>query len=618
VSVLKNNSSKYLAAYLFFLCVTTGRFFFEAHYAHFVDTKNLIFHHHYWFLFVFLLFLINFKFFLGMHPSRSWWIAFLSPVIFIPLIYNMIFRGGNLVKFNYLSAKDPDYLLNIFTFMLFSEKNRPVGIELIIVTFSIFLFSYFISKKPVRSAICAVSCYLSLMIFAGTVIIAPHKPDFTLFFINSSFKLQNFMSFVYFSASVTAAVVLFFNEIVVFFKDQRRLICFAVIFTCFFICSQFALINPSSADRFLMIPHSFLFSLSITVLIFINEDFPLKILLFFISIISSGILFQLFSTLWIQKTPEETQGMNFNDRIEHKIEEGIDILLSRQEQNGEFTSVSCKSPDRKQCSVHKGSVFISTFILYSLNFVKSNSKAQAIVKKGANFVQSKMEDGDLWRFWGNRIDYDLDDTSCSSFILELSDKSLLNKDKIYSNMDQKGLFKTWIRESGKNDVDGVVNANVLLYLGENRKTIPACSALVDAVIENNEFSLNYYYPDIAFFYYTLSRAYFEKQMKCIEKGIPVIVTKVENMLNESISDNDVMRTAVLLNTLLNFKEYSNLMDVSAKKLLETNLHEISLAKKPFFVAGEPPDEPSFFYFSNETVIASLIEFFKRYKDLKRN
>jgi len=310
--------------------------------------------------------------------------------------------------------------------------------------------------------------------------------------------------------------------------------------------------------------------------------------------------------------------MNFNNRIEYKIEEGIDILLSRQEQNGEFTSVSCKSPDRKQCSVHKGSVFISTFILYSLNFVKSNSKAQAIVKKGKDFVQSKMEAGDLWRFWGNRIDYDLDDTSCSSFILELSDKSLLNKDKIYSNRDQKGLFKTWIRESGKNDVDGVVNANVLLYLGENRKTIPACSALVDAVIENNEFSLNYYYPDIAFFYYTLSRAYFEKQMKCIEKGIPVIVTKVENMLNESISDNDVMRTAVLLNTLLNFRKYSNLMDVSAKKLLETNLHEISLAKKPFFVAGEPPDEPSFFYFSNETVIASLIEFFKRYNDLKRN
>ncbi|HSW59989.1 MAG TPA: hypothetical protein VLJ60_04285, partial [bacterium] len=191
MSAFRNNSTKYLAAYLFFLCVTTGRFFFEAHYAHFVDTKNLIFHHHYWFLFVFLLFLINFKFFLGMHPSRSWWIAFLSPVIFIPLIYNMIFRGGNLVKFNYLSAKDPDYLLNIFTFMLFSEKNRPVGIELIIITFSIFLFSYFLSKKPLRSFICAVSCYISLMVLAGTVIIAPHKPDFTLFFINSAFKLQN-------------------------------------------------------------------------------------------------------------------------------------------------------------------------------------------------------------------------------------------------------------------------------------------------------------------------------------------------------------------------------------------------------------------------------------------
>ena len=291
MSVLKNNSTKYLAAYLFFLSVTTGRFFFEAHYARFADPKNLIFHHHYWFLFVFLLFLINFKYFLGLHPARIWWVAFLSPVIFLPLIYNMIFRGGGLVKFNYLSAKDPDYLLNIFTFMLFSEKNRPVGIELIIVTFSIFLFSYFISKKPVRSAICAISCYLSLMIFAGTVIIAPHKPDFTLFFINSSFKLQNFMSFVYFSASVTAAVVLFFNEIHLFLNQKKHLILFSSSLVLIFTFFQFLLKEPCLFDRYILLFHSGLAAFLISTAAYAPRQYALKILLLLHISVSSGILF---------------------------------------------------------------------------------------------------------------------------------------------------------------------------------------------------------------------------------------------------------------------------------------------------------------------------------------
>jgi len=616
VSVLKNNSSKYLAAYLFFLCVTTGRFFFEAHYAHFVDTKNLIFHHHYWFLFVFLLFLINFKYFLRLHPSKIWWTAFLSPVIFTPLIYNMIFRGGNLVKFNYLSAKESDYIMNIFTFMLFSKENKPVGIELIIITFSIFLFSYFISKRPLHSFICALSCYISLMVLAGTVIIAPHEPDLTLFFINSSFKLQNFMSFVYFSASTIA--VLFHTEILEFFREKKKQLFLVFIFLIIFTTFQFILTEPSITDRILMIPHSFLFSIFLAVIVFARKDLPLQLLLLLVLIAASGILFQLFFTPSRKhELPERTKNNNLDFTIEQKIENGISILSSRQQENGEFTSVSCRTPDRKQCSVHKGSVFIPTFILYSLNFVKNNANAHKIIRKGTGFIRSEKGNGDLWRFWGDRIDYDLDDTSCSSFILELSGETLSNKKTIYSNRDQDGLFKTWIRNSQKNDVDSVVNSNVLLYLGENEMTAPACNALVDAVMKNKETSMSYYYPEIAVFYYTLSRAYFEKQLKCVEKGIPPIVKKVEKMLNDKNAENDIMIKVMLLNTLLNFNRFSDLMDISAEILLKTDLNDLFLAKKPFFVAGEPPDKPSFYYFSNETTIALSIEFLSRYLTIKK-
>ena len=296
MQVTKNNGIKYLFAYLFFLCVTTGRFFLEAHYARFADPKNLIFHHHYWFLFVFVLFLINFKYFIGMEPSKSWWVAFCSPVIFLPLIYNMVFRGGGLVKFNYLSAKDfPQYIKDVVTFMVFSEKNRPIAVELIIITFSIFIFSYFISKKPVRSVFCAFSCYLSLMVFAGTVIIAPQKPEFTLFVPETSLKLQNFMSFVYFSASTIAVIVLFFKEIELFFIRKQTLILFIFSFSVIFTCFQFMLISPAVVDRIFLVFISMPGAFFITSAVFAKERYALNILLFVQVIISSGIMFHAFT-----------------------------------------------------------------------------------------------------------------------------------------------------------------------------------------------------------------------------------------------------------------------------------------------------------------------------------
>lgn len=294
--VIKNNGTKYLLAYLFFLCVTTTRFFFEANFAKFVDKSNLIFHHHYWFLFVFLIFLINFKYFLKLHPSKTWWMAFCSPVILTPLIYNMIFRGGNSVQFNYLSAIDlPNYFKDIATFMIFSEKNRPIAIELMIITFSIFIFSFFITKKPVRSILCALSCYLSLMILAGTVIIAPHKPDFTLFVLNSSLKLQNFMSFVYFSASSIAAVMLFWDEITVFLSKKERMFLFCVSFIILFTVFQILLQSPTFFDRFIMIFHSGLAAFFVVTIVFATKNSALNILLFLQIIISGGILFHAFS-----------------------------------------------------------------------------------------------------------------------------------------------------------------------------------------------------------------------------------------------------------------------------------------------------------------------------------
>jgi len=284
---------KYFVAYLFFLSMTTARFFTEAHFASFADPQNLIFHHHYWFLFVFFMFLLNFKYILRMPPKKTWWIAFCSPVILLPIIYNILFAGSGLLQLNYISARNfGEYLRDIFTFMIFSQRNQAISVELVIIVIGISIFSYYISRKIVRSVVMGFSCYLSLMILAGTILVAPHKPERVLFYVNSGMRLQNFMSFLYFFVSVITGAMLFSEELKQFFKESRkRTNLFLILAVTFFIGFQFFLKRPEIADRVMMIPHSILLSLFVTVLVFVRRQWMLKILLLIHITISSGILY---------------------------------------------------------------------------------------------------------------------------------------------------------------------------------------------------------------------------------------------------------------------------------------------------------------------------------------
>jgi len=295
-------NSKFLIAYLFFLIVTTFRFFMEAHFGRFADPQNLIFHHHYWFLFVFFMFLINFKYILKMPASRSWWIAFCSPVILMPIFYYIIFGSATRLRLNYISIKELDiYFRDIFTFMIFSERNQAISGELIVVVLGISAFSYYISRKVVRSIVVGITSYLSLMIFAGTVLIAPHKPERVLIYAKSALNLQNFMSFIYFFAALIAGSLLFSNELRQFFIERKRKLLFVSLALFFFIVFQLFLKRPQIADRILMIPHSLLFSLFISVLIFIRKEWMLKVAIFVHVLVSSGILYNCWTMPVLRK-----------------------------------------------------------------------------------------------------------------------------------------------------------------------------------------------------------------------------------------------------------------------------------------------------------------------------
>lgn len=289
----KNN--KFFIAYLFFFTVTTIRFFWEAHFSNFVDAENLFFHHHYWFLFVFILFLLNFKYILKLDPEKMIWTAFLSPVIFIPIIYNILFRDGGLMRLNYLSAVNfSEYIKNLFTFLLFSDLNKPVSIELLLITISIFIFGYIITKKIKRSLLCAILCYFSLMILGGTSIIAPKKPDFALIVVDSGLKLQDFFSFLYFNAAIISTTILFFKKFKTFLGNKKTLLSSTLFFFIAMATLNILADNFSLTDRIFMASHAFLISLFISSL-FLKDNLQIKLFLGIQITISAKILLAAFS-----------------------------------------------------------------------------------------------------------------------------------------------------------------------------------------------------------------------------------------------------------------------------------------------------------------------------------
>ena len=111
--------------------------------------------------------------------------------------------------------------------------------------------------------------------------------------------------------------------------------------------------------------------------------------------------------------------ISFNQELNHSINLGIDFLYNAQLKDGEFSTYSCSEKEMINC-YYDSSPFVTTFVLYSINEI-NNSKTIEIKEKALNFLLNEQENG-LWSYWTkkneNKLYYDLDDTSCSSFILK--------------------------------------------------------------------------------------------------------------------------------------------------------------------------------------------------------
>lgn len=227
------------------------------------------------------------------------------------------------------------------------------------------------------------------------------------------------------------------------------------------------------------------------------------------------------------------------------IARGLAFLERRQLPSGEFSVLVGREHADMRDGVADPSPFGTSLIAYSLGLVDA-APARAMLAHAARFLHGEMEPPGVWRFWARGhphhavIPPDLDDTACAAYVLRQQGIATPPIDALLlACRDRGGRFHTWItprwpmprsaaywrvalrqlanpatllafwrlNESAPGDVDGVVNANVLLYLGDRPETRPVAAYLVDIVLGGREAGCDKWHLNPFMVHYCIGRAF---------------------------------------------------------------------------------------------------------------
>jgi hypothetical protein len=314
--------------------------------------------------------------------------------------------------------------------------------------------------------------------------------------------------------------------------------------------------------------------------------------------------------------PEET------DALGQGIRRAIDYLHRSQLPNGEFPIHA--GPDRALAHDLRPDSSPSTaaFAAYAARFV-DDPVMSAIYRRCVDFLADEMEGPGLWSFWTKRvrrtIAADLDDTAWISVILRDHHPHIrfgANIGVFLMNLDARGRFRTFVRRPGAdNDVDSVVNANVLFYLGEREETRPARDFVNETILGDREAGSYAYYVDHLALYYAASRAFFAG-VTGLGAARGAMIAKVLARRDGSGGFDDELATAFALCTLLNLGyDDRDVLCRAAGTLVARQRADGSWPISAVFAGPEPPAAPSIWWGSDEFTTALCHEALARYRGM---
>jgi hypothetical protein len=225
---------------------------------------------------------------------------------------------------------------------------------------------------------------------------------------------------------------------------------------------------------------------------------------------------------------------------------GCSFLRARQLPSGELPT--CFSSDLADDGAwrYDPTVFATSVIALCLESVP-NPDAALVVRRAVSFLRAQMRAPGLWRFWTSEhefhrvIPFDSDDTACAAALLRgHGGAPAAVGGLLLANRDRRGLFHTWfvphrgtaprhlgfwraavggwrrplhraafwrLTEADPGDVDAVVNANVLFFLGETAATRPVVEHLAEVVREGREEDCDKWYRRSLAVHHAIARCF---------------------------------------------------------------------------------------------------------------
>jgi hypothetical protein len=324
--------------------------------------------------------------------------------------------------------------------------------------------------------------------------------------------------------------------------------------------------------------------------------------------------------------------MDFNGSSElpGAIEKAIGFLESRQLPDGEFQTqffyetMEAADGELVPRPVFDSSPFVTSLLVESLLFLKDDPRVAKMIAAGNRFLQGEMDPGGLWRYWSRKnprrgvIPPDLDDTSCVSFALKSQGIAVPdNRWVFHDTRDPSGRFYTWVykadslrkkwlayRTKGEafsytkelwlytsaDDVCAVVNANVILYLGETSQTRRAIDYLLKIFAEGTEDANIVFYAHRMSLYYMASRALFHG-VKALESAREIMVRRIWELCGEDGGFGDELLSAMAICSLLNLGVSVEELVQPVAALIATQSEDGSWPRVPMY--GGPPEPTTF-------------------------
>lgn len=276
-----------------------------------------------------------------------------------------------------------------------------------------------------------------------------------------------------------------------------------------------------------------------------------------------------------------------SNRLASAIERGLRFLDSLHLTTGEFPAYIRHQPDTEYRLDH--SPFPTAVVAIALEQAP-HEVARAIRRRSAAFLSSQMPAHGVWKYYLREdpryefAPYDVDDTVCISRALRGLGADVPDiRSALLANRDSRGRFFTWFAprlrpfpismsywtvvgpalmhpvssgqfwrgEASRDDVDCVVNANALEYLGDAEGTAGVTRYLIEVLAARGCNRCDRWYQSAVTFAHAVSR--------CLRAGVRSLQAAQQTLIERTVAfanpdgsiGNGALETGLGASTLLN-------------------------------------------------------------------